>query len=172
MELLCRSVWMSAVVGIDGNLPREIKEHQQIRQRGLTSTEIFKVRRNSMLDQISSHPDCMRNGSIPLGVPTCADDSCMLSMSMIGLQSSILAAQDDANRKRYEFSLNKTKTMLCNGKKPWKRKQQSQYPSYWMEPTLNMQKQRSTWESRAHKIQRPTPQSKHALNAAIEQHTC
>ena len=147
-----------------------MKEHQGIRQGGLTSTEIFKIRGNPMLDRIASLPDSMCINSIPLSVPTCADDSCLLSMSMIGIQSSILAAQDDANRERYKFSLNKTKTMLCNGKTLETEAAES-VPLLLNGTNLDSPKQRPTWESRAHKIQRPTPQSKHVLNAAVEQHT-
>ena len=99
---------------INGELSLEIKEGQGIRQGAKTSTEIFNSRGNNTLNTVSSLPDGLRIGSIKGGAPTCADDTCLLSSTLIGAQTALLVAQDDANKERFQYSGTKTKSILCN----------------------------------------------------------
>ena len=107
---------VSSRICIEGELSREIKEKQGIRQGAETSTEIFKGRGNKTLNTIASLPDSLRIGSVQVGAPTCADDTCLLSTSLLGAQTALLVAQDDANRERFQYSESKTKAILVNDK--------------------------------------------------------
>ena len=99
---------------VNGELSREIQEKIGIKQGAESSTGVFNSKSNTTLSQIASQPDSFHIGSIPVGVPTVADDMCLLSTSRIGAQTLLYIAQNDANRERYDFSTTKTKTILCN----------------------------------------------------------
>ena len=98
-------------VRVNGMLSREIREGRGIRQGGETSTEGFKAKENSFLKKVRTHPDSMRIGSIPIGIPTVADDNCMLSNSHNGAQTQLLLAQQNAARVRYVFSTTKSRVL-------------------------------------------------------------
>ena len=85
-------------------------------RKAKTSTEIFKSRGNNTLNTVASLPDGLRIGSTKVGAPTCtcADDTCLLSSTLIGAQTALLVAQDDANRERFQYSGAKNKSILCN----------------------------------------------------------
>ena len=105
---------LTSQVKIDGNLSVPIKELQGIRQGGLTSTELFKNRSNMMLKRLAELPDSFRIGCLPIGAPTTADDTALLSSTKLGAQAQIFVAQDDANNQRYGFSSAKTKVQIVN----------------------------------------------------------
>lgn len=99
---------------LDGMLSREIIEKIGIKQGAESSTGVFITRTNPTLDQVAKIPESLRIGSIQVGTPTCADDTCLLSTSMLAAQTQLLIAQDEANRERFDYSTTKTKTILCN----------------------------------------------------------
>ena len=107
---------IESVVCINGEQSRTISEGQGIRQGAESSTEFFKTRTNPPLRTAADIPDTLRIGTIKVGAPTCADDTCLLTTSHLGAQTALLVLQDDANRERYEFSEVKTKTLLYNSK--------------------------------------------------------
>ena len=105
---------ITSKVCLHGELSRQIKEKQGIRQGAETSTDIFKARVNPLINSIAHHPDSFRIGCIRVGAPTCADDTCILTTSHLGAQTALYLAESDARKERYEFSNNKTKVVLYN----------------------------------------------------------
>ena len=105
---------ITSKVKLQGNLSREIKEGQGIRQGADTSPEIFNGRGNSLIRKLKTLTDSARIGSIPVGAPTTADDIAMLSKTRLGAQTQLLIAEDDANKKRYLFSTTKSRIMAVN----------------------------------------------------------
>jgi hypothetical protein len=99
---------------IDGKLSREIIEKIGIKQGAESSSGVFITRTNPTLKHITKIPESLRIGSIPVGAPTCAVDTCMLSSSMLDAQTLLYVAQDEANRERFDYSTTKSKTILCN----------------------------------------------------------
>ena len=114
--LLYRDMYgmVTSRVRIGGELSRCITEERGIRQGGETSTEIFKAKENKFLNRVRLHPDSYKIGSVSVGIPTVADDNCMISSSHTGAQTQLLLAQDNASRMRYLFSTNKSKVMHLN----------------------------------------------------------
>ena len=78
---------ITARVKCNGELSRLITERQGIRQGGLTSAEAFKAKSNNFLDSVRNHPDSYRIGSISIGIPTVADDNCLIAPSKLAAQS-------------------------------------------------------------------------------------
>ena len=106
---------------VGGFLSREIIENQGIRQGGLTSTECFKSKSNNMITSLSHHPTAFRIGSIAVGAPTTADDTALISDTVVGAKTLIGIAELDANQQRYSFNTTKTKSMVINPKSTtWK----------------------------------------------------
>jgi hypothetical protein len=103
-------------VRINGQMSRPIQEGRGIRQGGETSSEVFKAKDNSFLTRIRTHPLSYRIGSIPVGIPTVADDNCMISSTHTGAQTQLLMAQDNASQIRYVFSSTKSKVMYIPNK--------------------------------------------------------
>ncbi len=103
-------------VRINGQLSRAIKETRGIRQGGETSTEGFKAKDNAFLNKVSEHPSSLRIGSIAVGIPTVADDNCMLASSHNGAQTQLLLAQHNAAKSRYVFSATKSKVVYIPDK--------------------------------------------------------
>jgi hypothetical protein len=102
---------ITARVKHSGELSRLITEKQGIRQGGLTSAEAFKAKSNSFLNSVRCHPDSFRIGSIPVGIPTVADDNCLIANSKTAAQTLIYIAEKDAARDRYLFSTTKSKVV-------------------------------------------------------------
>ena len=98
-------------VRVNGLLSREIQESRGIRQGGETSTEGFKAKENPFLHKIRLHPKSLHIGCIPMGIPTVADDNCMLARTREGAQTQLLLAQQNAAKVRYVFSTAKSKVM-------------------------------------------------------------
>lgn len=98
-------------VRVNGELSRVIKEGRGIRQGGETSTEGFKAKENRFLTRIRLHPASLRIGCTPIGIPTVADDNCMMAISHNDAQTQLLMAQDNAARIRYTFSSTKSKVL-------------------------------------------------------------
>ena len=105
-------------VRINGQLSRRIKEGRGIRQGGETSTEGFKSKENPFLTRVRKNPVSYRIGSNEVGIPTVADDNCMIADSHIGAQTQLIMAQDNAARVRYVFSTQKSKVMIVGSKQP------------------------------------------------------
>ena len=103
-------------VRVNGELSRVIKEGRGIRQGGETSTDGFKAKENPFLRKVRTHPDSLRIGTIPMGIPTVADDNCMMATSHMAAQTQLLIAQDNASRVRYVFSETKSKVMFIPDK--------------------------------------------------------
>ena len=101
-------------VKYEGDISREVVEKQGIRQGADTSTEAFKTRADKLITGISDQPDAYHIGSISVGAPTCADDTCIVSSSIQGTQALVNIAQHDASLNRYEFSSKKTRVMHIN----------------------------------------------------------
>ena len=53
-----------------------------MRQGGIPSTELFKVRGDSLLNRLEQSQLGFAIGTIDVGVPTCADDMTLLSSSL------------------------------------------------------------------------------------------
>lgn len=104
-------------VKLKGELSDPICELQGIKQGAESSTDLFKAKSNPMIDRSGSHPVAYRIGSIPVGAPTTADDTALISSSRLGAQVQIGIAQLEANQNRYCFSNQKTKVMVVNQKK-------------------------------------------------------
>lgn len=98
-------------VRIDGKLSREFREERGIRQGGETSSEAFKAKDNQFLSRIRQHPSAFRIGSISIGIPTVADDNCMLASSHLDSQTQLLMAGDNASKDRYIYNAKKSKVM-------------------------------------------------------------
>ena len=85
---------MSSAVKWEGEYYTEFNETQGVRQRGIPSTELFKVRGDSLLHRIEKSLLGFPVGMVDLSVPTCADDMILLSSSPIDLHAMInIAAQ-------------------------------------------------------------------------------
>ena len=65
---------MSSAVKWEGEYCTEFNETQGVRQGGIPSTELFKVRGDSLLDRIEKSLLVFSVGTVDLSVPTCADD--------------------------------------------------------------------------------------------------
>ena len=107
---------VTSKVRLNGELSEEIKEGRGVRQGGETSTEGFKSKENPFLDRVRKHPDSLRIGCIPMGIPTVADDNCMMASTHQGAQLQLLLAEQNAARVRYVFSSSKSKVMLIPDK--------------------------------------------------------
>jgi hypothetical protein len=103
-------------VKVDGLLSKEILEGQGIRQGGTTSADCFKAKSNRFLTSVRTHPESFKIGTTSVGIPTVADDNCLLSSSAAGTQTQLYMAQDDACRDRYLFSTTKSRVMLFDPK--------------------------------------------------------
>jgi hypothetical protein len=103
-------------VKLQGQLSKPFLEQQGIRQGGLTSTDLYKVKANHLLDSINSHPLSYRIGTINVGAPTTADDTALISSSALGAKVLTGIAERDAQIHRYSFSTQKTKLMIINPK--------------------------------------------------------
>ena len=97
---------------IDGELSREINGGQGIRQGAENCTGILNARGTKTLDTIATPRNSVRIGAIKVGAPTCADGTCLLFLILIGAQTALLIAQDDATREWFQYSELKTKVML------------------------------------------------------------
>jgi hypothetical protein len=102
---------ITARVKHSGELSRLITEKQGIRQGGLTSAEALKAKSNSFLNTVRRHPDYFRIGSTSVGIPTVADDNCLIASSKTVAQTLIYIAEKDAARDRYLFSTTKSKVV-------------------------------------------------------------
>jgi hypothetical protein len=89
-----------------GELSRCIIEARGIRQGGETSTE---GERKSISDKSK-----IKSSSTSIGIPTVADDNCMISSTHMGAQTPLLMAEENASRIRYLFSTSKSKVMRFN----------------------------------------------------------
>ena len=58
----------------------------------------------------------LRIGTIPMGIPTLADDNCMLAVTHTGAQTQLLLAKDNISRVKYIFSASKSKVMYITNK--------------------------------------------------------
>lgn len=105
---------VTSKVRIENGLSRSIMEGRGIRQGGETSTEAFKAKENKFLNRIRNHPSSYCIGSIKVGIPTVADDNCMIATSHTGAQTQLLIAQDNASKIRYIFNENKSR-VVCIG---------------------------------------------------------
>jgi hypothetical protein len=105
---------VSSRILVNGEISREIHEKIGIKQGAESSTGVFIAKSNPTLTQIAKQPDSFHIGSIHVGVPTVADDMCLLTTSRMGAQTLLYVAQNDANRERFDFNVTKTKTILCN----------------------------------------------------------
>jgi hypothetical protein len=103
-------------VRVNGQLSRPIHESRGIRQGGETSSEAFKAKENQFLTRVRTNPVSYRIGSIPVGIPTVADDNCMIASTHTGAQTQLLLAQDNASNVRYVFSKTKSKVMYIPDK--------------------------------------------------------
>lgn len=106
---------VTAKVRLCGKLSRAINEGRGIRQGGETSTEAFKAKDNPFLKKVREHPASFRIGATPVGIPTVADDNCMLAETHTGAQTQLLVAEHNAKLNRYIFSTTKSKVILVNG---------------------------------------------------------
>ena len=104
---------MSSTVKWEGAYSTEFEETQGVRQGGIPSTELFKVRGDSLLNRLEQSQLGFAIGTIDVGVPTCADDMTLLSSSPINLQAMINMAAQDAAWERYQFSTKKTRAFIC-----------------------------------------------------------
>ena len=98
-------------VRLQGQLSRMIFESRGIRQGGETSTEAFKAKDNRFLRRVQEHPASLGIGPTKIGIPTVADDNCLLANSYANAQVLLYMAQDNASRDRYVFSSAKSKVI-------------------------------------------------------------
>jgi len=107
---------VKSCVKSQGMLSEDFQEHQGIRQGGLSSTDLFKVKSNNLLQRASTHPVAYRIGITQVGAPTTADDTALVTSSQYGAQVLVGIAQQDANTQRYSFNEQKSKVMVVNQK--------------------------------------------------------
>ena len=107
---------MSSAMKWEGEYCTEFNETQGVRQGGIPSTELFKVRGDSLLHRIEKSLLGFSVGTVDLSVPTCADDMILLSSSPIDLQAMINIAAADASWERYKFSSTKTKAFVSKAR--------------------------------------------------------
>ena len=93
-----------------------MKKGRGIRQGGETSTGAFKAKDNPFMKRFKTHPVSLRIGAIPVGIPTVANDNCMLAVTLTRAQIQLLLAKDNALRVRYIFSASKSKFMCITDK--------------------------------------------------------
>ena len=105
-----------SAVKVNGTLSREFKELVGIRQGAGTSSGCFRRRGTDGLMQLSSLEESYKIGTIQVGAPTCADDTIMLSTTIMGAQLQLSLAEHNANCHRFQFSDKKTKVMVMNSK--------------------------------------------------------
>jgi hypothetical protein len=105
---------ITAQVKLQGHLSENLEELQGIRQGGISSTELFKGKTNYLLQKAGTHRLAYRIGIHPVGAPTTADDTALISSSHYGAQTLIGIAQVDAEAHRYSFNEKKTKVMVVN----------------------------------------------------------
>ena len=96
-----------------GVLSREISEERGIRQGGETSSEVFKVKDNRFLERVREHPASYKIGTTSVGIPTVADDNCMIADSSLNAQTQLLMARDNSDKDRYIYNKTKSKVMLA-----------------------------------------------------------
>ena len=94
---------MSSTVKWEGAYSTEFEETQGVWQGGIPSTELFKVRGDSLLNRLEQSQLGFAIGTVDVGVPTCADDMTLLSSSPINMQAMINMAAQDATWERYQF---------------------------------------------------------------------
>ena len=109
---------ISSCVKWDGVVSPTFCELQGVRQGGIPSTELFKAQTNNLLNLVEGSQLGYRIGIIDCAVPTCADDSILLSPSRGNLQVLMNIALDDSHRERYQFSSKKSVAMVFNSKVP------------------------------------------------------
>ena len=116
--MLYRDVYngMSSAVKWEGEYCTEFNQTQGVHQGGIPSTELFKVRCDSLLHRIEKSLLGFSVGTVDLSVPTCADDMILLSSSPIDLQAMINIAAADASWERYKFSPTKTKAFVSKAR--------------------------------------------------------
>ena len=102
---------MTSKVKWEKTLSDKIHEMQGVRQGGIPSTELFKARCDELLSMVENSTLGYSIGSIDCSIPTCADDTALLSASKQNLQALLNIAMFDANRERYNISVKKSKNL-------------------------------------------------------------
>ena len=98
-------------VRINRELSEPFHETRGIRQGGETSTDGYKAKDNNFLASVRTHPSSLKIGQTSCGIPTVADDNCMLSASHRDAQVQLLMAQTNASKIRYIYSQTKSKVL-------------------------------------------------------------
>jgi hypothetical protein len=106
---------VTSQVRLNGHLSRKIREHRGIRQGGETSTEGFKAKDNNFLRKVQKHPTAFNIGCISIGIPTVADDNCLLAKSHTEAQVLLTLAEQNASKDRYIFSTSKSRVVYIPG---------------------------------------------------------
>lgn len=92
-------------------LSQDFDIEQGVRQGGVSSAPIYKVFNNRLLNQLSEHHTNHRIGSIKIPVPTCADDSAVLSNSATDAQVALDLVDEYARNHRYKINATKSATI-------------------------------------------------------------
>lgn len=106
---------ITSVVKWNGELSRVFSEQQGIRQGGDSSADCYKGGKNKVLHNLDEAPS-MKIGHIHAGAVMVADDLTIAARSPHEMQAALNIASQDANRERYKFNTEKTKTIVINSK--------------------------------------------------------
>ena len=92
------------------NCQDALKKGEAYVTTGKSSTKAFKAKDNPFLGRVRLESSALYIGSTSVGIPTVADDNCMISDLYIGAKPQLFMAQDNSSRVRYVFNTTKSKT--------------------------------------------------------------
>ena len=98
-------------IRLNGELSRIIQEERGIRQGAETSPTAFKIKDTKFLSSVRNNPASFRIGSTSVGIPTVADDNCLITGNSKDAQTQLFLAGDNAASNRYMYNINKSKAM-------------------------------------------------------------
>jgi len=116
MWLLFKELYNNASTAIkwNGYLSEEFIIKQGVRQGGVTSAPVYKVYTNRLLNQLTEHHNNHRIGTVRVPVPTCADDSAILSNSQADTQKALNIVESYAKSHKYNINASKSATIAYN----------------------------------------------------------
>ena len=101
-----------SMVKWDGMISDSFEIQQGVRQGGISSTDMYKVLNNKLLDRLDVTMLSMRIGGINCVAPICADDVAIVSSNRSALQALVNIAADYSSMERY--LLQPTKSVILS----------------------------------------------------------
>jgi hypothetical protein len=103
-------------VVINGMVSKKYSISQGVRQGGVTSTHLYKLYIDELLQQLQSHGEGLHFGPIYAGTPTCADDMLLLSSDELSMQNMLDTVQAYSSQHLYKINPEKTTLTVIGGK--------------------------------------------------------